>query len=145
MSEHSFENAPDMGRDFSDSQDSHEMPLEHDAEHWEPTEEIEHPSEKHAEMHYTPGGHMEQEVHEQIDQASRARITEAQQDQVHDLTDEKKLDFANDFEEARRNAFGWDPESRREYETFTEEQQIENELFERDKRFEHERDCDFER
>jgi len=141
MSEHSFESAPDMGRDFSNSHDAYEMPLEHDAQSWEPSEppEIERPSEKHMEMHYTPGGAMEQEIHSEIDEAARIRISEAQQQpSEHDLPDERELDFASDFEEARRNDRGWDPESRREYETLSHEQddRFDSEPFGTGRRFE---------
>ncbi len=146
MSEHSFDSAPDMGRDFSNSHDAYEMSLEHDAQSWEPTEApgIERPSEKHLEMHYTPGGAMEQEVHSEIDEAARARISEAQQQQQvgRDLPDERELDFASDFEEARRNDMGWDPESRREYETLSQEQddRFDSEPFETGQRFERGKD-----
>jgi len=131
-----------MGRDFSDSHDAYEIPLEHDAQSWEPTEapEIERPSEKHLEMHYTPGGALEQEVHAEIDEAARARISEAQQQQQteYELPEEKELDFASDFEEARRNDMGWDPESRREYEALNQEQddRFNNKPFETGRRFE---------
>ena len=112
MSEHSFDGAPEMGRDFSlGGGDSYDVPLEHDAQNWEPTEdhsEIERPSEKHLEMHYTPGGTLEQEVHTELDEAARERIVEAQRQQhnARDLPDEQELDFAGDFNEARRNAWG---------------------------------------
>jgi len=119
MSDHSFESAPNMGRDFSDHSTSYDAPLEHDAQRWEPTEppEIERPSEKHLEMHLTPGGALEQEVNTELDQAARARIAEVQQEQQgkQQLSDEKELNFSEDFDEARRNAWGWDPESSREY------------------------------
>jgi len=145
MGEHSFDSAPDMGRDFSNSHDAYEMPLDHDAQNWEPTDppEIERPSEKHLEMHYTPGGALEQEVHSEIDEAAKSRISEAQQQQAgHDLPEEKELDFASDFEEARRNDMGWDPESRREYEALSHEQddRFDSEPFETGQRFERESD-----
>jgi len=126
---------------FSDSHDAYEIPLEHDAQSWEPTEapEIERPSEKHLERHYTPGGALEQEVHSEIDESARARISEAQEHPQagRDLPDERELDFANDFEEARRNDVGWDPESRREYEALSHEQddRFDSEPFETGQRF----------
>lgn len=152
MSEHSFDSAPDMGREFSDSsRESHEMPLEVDAQNWEPTEEahLEEPSEKHLQMHYTPGGALEQEVHTELDDAARKRIIEAQRQQqtARDLPDEQELDFAGDFDEARRNAMGWDPESRREYESLTEEYNAsyDNDVFETGRRFEREHDREWGR
>lgn len=53
-------------------------PLEHDAVNWEPVEdrEFEEPSEKHLELHHTPGGSLEQEVHTQLDRDARQRIEE---------------------------------------------------------------------
>lgn len=143
MSEHSFENAPDMGQEFSDVSDtSYEMPLEHDAQHWEPMEGHEQPSEKHLEMHLTPGGSLEQAVHTELDEAARARIIEAQREEQarHELPDEKELDFAGDFEEARRNAWGWDPESEQEYEQWSIEQsnELHNDPFETGRRFDRE-------
>ena len=124
MSEHGFESAPEMGHDFADvsrdTREAYDAPLDYDAQDWEPTEE---PSEKHLEMHYTPGGTLEQEVHTEIDEAARERIIEAQNERRagRDLEDERELDFAGDFDEARRNAWGWDPESEREYESLSEE------------------------
>lgn len=145
MSEHSFENAPDMGRDFDQSHDgSYEMPLEHDAARWEPTEEpeIERPSEKHLEMHFTPGGSLEQEVHTELDEAARGRIADAQRQKnaSHDLEDEKELNFSSDFEEARRNDRGWDPDSRGEYEQLSSQRddRYDQDPFETGKRFERE-------
>jgi len=150
MSEHSFDSAPDMGRDFSDQSASYDAPLEHDAQTWEPTKasEIEQPSEKHLKMHLTPGGSLEQAVHSEIDQATRARIAEAQQEQQQQprqLAEEKELDFAGDFDEARRNAWGWDPESSKEYEALSQDRsdQYDNQPFETGKRFE--RDSEPER
>lgn len=148
MSDRSFENAPDMGNDFAEF--SGNAPLEHDAQRWEPMEE---PSEKRFELHYTPGGALEQEVHAQIDEAARARIIEAQNERhgERDLSDEQELDFAGDFEDARRNAWGWDPQSREEYEGLTEEYNAlyDNDAFETGRRFERgsepERGDDFER
>jgi len=150
MSDRSFENAPDMGKDFVElGSDAYEAPLDYDAENWEPTEE---PSEKHLEMHYTPGGSLEQEVHSQIDQEARARIIEEQRERSDEraLPDEQELDFAGDFDDARRNAWGWDPESQREYEGLTEEYNVQhdNDPFETGRRFERdwtpERGDDFE-
>lgn len=145
MSEHAFDSAPDMGHDFQQSHDGPERPLEHDAQNWEPTEEpeIEEPSEKHPEMHLRPGGSLEQEVHTEIDDAARKRILEVEQQQQtpKSLADEQELDFAADFEEARRNPIGWDPESRREYEALSEEKalpQYDDDPFETGKRFERE-------
>lgn len=138
MSEHSFDSAPDMGNDFNDlSRDSYEAPLEYDAQDWEPTEE---PSEKHFEMHYTPGGTLEQEVHTELDEAARARIREVEREleEGRDLPDEQELDFAGDFDEARRNAWGWDPESQREYDEMLEQlnDKYDNDVFETGRRFE---------
>lgn len=147
MSEHSFESAPDMGREFERSHDAFEAPLEHDAQNWEPTEspEIERPSEMHLEPHLTPGGALEQEVHTELDQAARKRILEAQSQQhaTHDLPDEQELDLSGDFDEARRNAWGWDAESRREYEGLTEEQEsqrFDDNPYQTGRRFERGRD-----
>lgn len=152
MSEHSFEGAPDMNGDFNHTSDPTTDKLyDYDAQHWEPIEEHEAPSEKHLEMHYTPGGAMEQEVHTELDEAARAGIIESQRsDQsAHRLDDEKELNFSNDFDEARRNAWGWDPESRREYERLSEQDNShENDPFETGRRFEREREQergDFER
>lgn len=103
MSDHSLDGSSGMGRDFRSSHDGPEMPLDYDAQNWEPTEtpDIEEPSEKHLEMHYTPGGALEQEVHTEIDEASRQRIAEAQQREAQrQLEEEKELDFSNDFEQA---------------------------------------------
>ena len=137
MSEHSFEGAPDMGSDFEGSRDSYEAPLEYDAQDWEPIEE---PSEKHLEMHLTPGGTLEQEVHTELDEAARARIAEAQRQQnaARDLPDEKELDLSEDFDEARRNAWGWDPESQQEYESMLEKfnEEYDTDPFETGRRFE---------
>ncbi|MCA9231058.1 MAG: hypothetical protein KDA57_10420 [Planctomycetales bacterium] len=145
MSEHSFENAPDMGRDFRQSHDgSYEMPLEHDAARWEPTEELEidRPSEKHLEMHFTPGGSLEQEVHTELDEAARMRIADAQRlhNGSHSLEDEKELNFSGDFDKARRNDHGWDPDSRREYEELSSDQcdRYDQDPFETGRRFERE-------
>jgi len=147
MSEHSFESAPSMGDDFSrGSADSYEMPLDYDAQSWEPTEEheIEQPSEKHLEMHLTPGGALEQEVHTELDEAARQRIVDAerQQQAARNLPDEKELDFSGNFDEARRNVWGWDPESQQEYESMSSDfnAQYDDEAFETGRRFERERD-----
>lgn len=140
MSDRGFENAPDMGHDFAEAgHDSYDAPLDYDAQDWEPTEE---PSEKHLEMHYTPGGSLEEEVHAELDAAARARIAEAQREGSgsRDLPDEQEIDFAGDFDEARRNAWGWDPESQREYEGLTDEYNArhDNQPFETGRRFERE-------
>jgi hypothetical protein len=151
MSDRGFDSTPPMGQEFGDaSKDTFEGGLEHDAQNWEPVEE---PSEKRFELHYTPGGALEQEVHAQIDEAARARIIEAQNDRQREraLPDEQELDFAGDFEEARRNAWGWDPQSRQEYEGLSHERNThyDNDPFETGRRFERgrepERGDDFER
>jgi hypothetical protein len=104
MNDHGFDGAPEMGREFGQSHNAFERPLEYDAQNWEPTEEpeIEELSEKHLEMHLTPGGSIEQEVHTELDEAARARILEAQRDHesVLDLPDEAELNFSGDFEDA---------------------------------------------
>lgn len=140
MSEHGFENAPDLGQDFAERSNEtrdYDAPLKYDAQDWEPSEE---PSEKHLEMHYTPGGTLEQEVHTELDEATRARIREVEREleEGRDLPDEKELNFADDFDEARRNSWGWDPESQREYESLSEEYnaQFDNDVFETGRRFE---------
>lgn len=143
MNDHGFESAPDMGHEFREVSDaSYEMHLEYDAQNWEPDEEHEQPPEKHLEMHLTPGGTLEQAVHTELDEAARARIIEAQRsEQARDsLPDEKELDFSGDFDEARRNAWGWDPESQQEYEQWSNEQsnELHNEPFETGRRFERE-------
>lgn len=140
MSDQAFGDAPSMGDDFSAHGDaSYDAPLEHDAQEWEPMEE---PSEKHYEMHLTPGGTLEQEVHSELDAAARERIIEAQRKrgESRPSPDEKELDFAGDFDDARRNAWGWDPESEREYEESLERlnKEYENDPFETGRRFERE-------
>ncbi len=137
MSDRGISGAPEMGGDFSHS-NAYEAPLEVDAQHWEPVEEpeVEHPSEKHLEMHLTPGGTLEQEVHTEIDQAARKRILESERETAtqHSLPDEQELDFAGDFDGARRNEQGWDPESAREYDQWSD--QRDNAPFETGQRFE---------
>ena len=145
MSEHSFDSTPDMGGEFTESsRDAYEVPLEVDAQDWEPIEE---PSEKHLEMHYTPGGTLEQETHTQIDQAARKRIIEAQNERQgeRNLPDEHELDFAGDFDQARQNAWGWDTESQREYDSMLDRlnSEYDNDPFETGRRFE--RDSEPER
>lgn len=138
MSDRGFDSAPDMGHDFAESnRDAYDAPLDYDAQDWEPVEE---PSEKLFERHFTPSGSLEEEVHRQIDDAARARIIEAQNERLggRELADEQELDFAGDFDEARRNAWGWDPESQQEYESLTDQYNAlwDNEAFETGRRFE---------
>ncbi len=145
MSDRGFENAPDLGGEFADhGAGAYEAPIAYDARDWEPTED---PSEKHLQMHYTPGGMLEQEVHSQLDEAARARIAEAQRErgEGRDLPDEKELDFAGDFEEARHNAWGWDPESQQEYERLSEADNArrKDDPFETGRRFERYREAEY--
>lgn len=57
MSDEFFAGTPDMSLDFANSsREVPEKPLEYDAQEWEPIEEH---AEKHAEMHFTPGGALE--------------------------------------------------------------------------------------
>lgn len=99
MSSHPFDKVPNINRDFTRQHDN-EIPLEIDALNWEPVEdhEIEQPSEKHFELHYTPGGALEQEVHTQIDRAARQRIEERDYVETgHELPDEQELNFGDKF------------------------------------------------
>lgn len=78
-------------------------------------------------------------MHTEIDKAARERIIEDKNKryETKELPQEKELDFSGDFDEARRNAWGWDPESMREYEIFTEEYNAE-----RDADWQPRDDCD---
>lgn len=72
-------NTPDMGDEFKKAKQE-QPPLEHDAIDWELTEEPEiEPSELHPTLDFTPGGQLEQDVHTEIDEATRQAIIEAQQ------------------------------------------------------------------
>ncbi len=125
MSDRSTTNTPNMHGDFEQSSEAtFDRPLEYDAATWEPMEEhVEEPSEKHLEMHYTPGGTLEQDVHTQLDAAARERIIEAQRQEqgVRELEDEKELDLSGEFDRSRRNDWGWDPESTNEYDNYLNE------------------------
>lgn len=131
MNDDPFANAPDVNQHFVDAERGPEaMPdVPHDAERWEPwdDEQREEPSEKHYRMDLTPGGTIEQEVHQEIDSGARARIIQAQREafDARDLAEEKELDFAGDFESARRNDRGFDPDSAREYEEWSRRQDAE--------------------
>ncbi len=99
MNSDHFKNVPALKHDFDETHEQ-ALPLEHDAVNWELTEEpeIELPSEKHFELHYTPGGALEQEVHTQIDQAARRRIEERDYvEPAHELPDEQELNFGDNF------------------------------------------------
>lgn len=110
MSDRAFDNAPDVGGDFAQhGRADHDAPLDYDAQDWEPIEE---PSEQHLEMHYTPGGNLELEIHKELDAAARKRILDAQRDRTgaRELPDEQELDFAAEFDEARQDAVGREAE-----------------------------------
>jgi hypothetical protein len=104
MADEHFPNAPDITRDFADA-DRLELPeLQHDAARWEPDrDDHEEPSAKHFTREYTPGGTLEQEVHAELDDQARTRILHAQRERhgLHDLADERELNFADDFRQAR--------------------------------------------
>jgi hypothetical protein len=103
MPSHPFDNAPNLNRDFTRQHDQ-EIPLEIDALNWESVSdhEFEEPSEKHLELHYRPGGALEQEVHTQIDRASRRRIEERDYvEPAPELPDEQELNFGDNFRFSR--------------------------------------------
>lgn len=110
MSSHPFDKVPNINQDFTRQHDN-EIPLEVDALNWEPVgdHEFEEPSEKHLELHHTPGGALEQEVHTQLDRAARIRLEERSYiEMMHELPDEQELNFGE-----RSSRFIDDPDSKR--------------------------------
>jgi hypothetical protein len=106
MNSDHFKNAPGLKDSFEETHEP-SFPLEHDALNWEPVEdhEIEQPSEKHLELHYTPGNALEQEVHTQLDRAARIRIEERSYYEMnHKLPDEHELNFDESFNRSSRSA-----------------------------------------
>lgn len=99
MKNHNPDNTPNINHDFQKSNHNNEKTTPHDAQNWKPTTDphIEDPSEKHAEMHHTPGGHLEQDVHSQLDEAARRNIANAQRNHQNET---QSPTFHKQFEDA---------------------------------------------